>query len=349
MCAGASAQEFAPSWNVALKGGVAQTTGEATFSKLISPTAEISLGYQFTPVFGLRGNVGGWMAKGAVTPAAGTQVYSYNYVQGSIDAVFDLCNMFEVNEGRIVNPYFGVGIGEAYAFNNGEAQGIHSKYPTAVFGKLWDKGLWTPAGRGFLGIDFRVSPVVSIVAEVGTNVMSDYFNSKDGGAKSVLDYQNTAMLGLKFTFGKKKVAAPAPVVVPCEPTIQYVDKVVEVEKVVEKIVEVEAPAPTEIAKNIYFPINKWVISAEENAKIIELASFMNQNPDSKCTITGYADKATGTAKRNMFLSEQRAQAVTAKLASYGIAKDRITYSYKGDTENPFATPEENRVSVCVAK
>lgn len=359
LCASASAQEFAPSWNVQVKGGVAQTTGETEFSKLISPNAEIGIGYQFTPVFGLRAMFSGWQGKGSqswgdVNKNVFYEVYKYNYVQGSVDAVLDICNMFKVKETRVVNPYIVLGIGETFAFNNDEALALNQKiknsavnFDKANFGKLWEDNIWTPVGRAMLGVDFRVNEDFSIFIEAGTNMMSDYFNSKDGGAKSILDYQNTASVGLKFCFGRKKIEAPAPVVVPCEPTVEYVDRVVE--KVVEKTVEVEAPAPTEIAENIFFVINKWDIRPEENVKIIELANFMNQNPESKVVITGYADKDTGTAKRNMFLSEQRAKAVTNQLVKYGISKDRISYSFKGDQENPFATPEENRVSVCIAK
>ena len=36
-------------------------------------------------------------------------------------------------------------------------------------------------------------------------------------------------------------------------------------------------------------------------------------------------------------------ALTAK----GIAADRITADFQGDTVQPFATPEENRVTICI--
>ena len=58
----ASAQEFNPHWYLQLRGGVAETIGETNFVDLLSPAADLSLGYQFTPVFGLRGNAMGWLA-----------------------------------------------------------------------------------------------------------------------------------------------------------------------------------------------------------------------------------------------------------------------------------------------
>ena len=37
------------------------------------------------------------------------------------------------------------------------------------------------------------------------------------------------------------------------------------------------------------------------------------------------------------------------LKAKGIAADRITVAYKGDTVQPYNTPEENRVSICIAE
>ena len=76
---------------------------------------------------------------------------------------------------------------------------------------------------------------------------------------------------------------------------------------------------------------------------------MAANPDTKVQLTGHADKATGTAQRNLFLSEKRAEVVTNELVKRGVAASRISSTFKGDTANPFATPEENRVTVCFVK
>ena len=43
------------------------------------------------------------------------------------------------------------------------------------------------------------------------------------------------------------------------------------------------------------------------------------------------------------------QAVTNELVKRGVDKSRISSTFKGDTANPFATPEENRVTVCFVK
>ena len=58
-----------PHWFLSVQGGGAYTVGEAGFGDLLSPSIAISLGYKFTPLFGLRAEASGWQAKGGwVTP-----------------------------------------------------------------------------------------------------------------------------------------------------------------------------------------------------------------------------------------------------------------------------------------
>ena len=142
--------------------------------------------------------------------------------------------------------------------------------------------------------------------------------------------------------GKAK-PAPAPVVVPPAPAPQP-----EPEPVVEEPVVVE-PAFESLTRNVLFIINKWDIRECEQIKIDEVVEALKANPDTKVRVSGYADKATGTAKRNLFLSQKRSEVVAAAIVAAGIDEDRIITEYFGDTVNPFETPEENRVAVCLVK
>lgn len=62
-------------------------------------------------------------------------------------------------------------------------------------------------------------------------------------------------------------------------------------------------------------------------------------------MTAYADKGTGTPKLNMNYSKTRAEKVVAALVKAGVDKAIITSSYKGDTVQPFAENDKNRVAV----
>lgn len=64
-------------------------------------------------------------------------------------------------------------------------------------------------------------------------------------------------------------------------------------------------------------------------------------------VTGYADKETGSAKRNEQLSMQRAEGVANYLIGLGIPASRITTEWVGDTEQAFTTPETPIVNRCV--
>ena len=347
-----SAQEFNPGWNLTVRGGAAETIGETNWTKLISPAADLSIGYQFSPVFGLRGNFMGWQAKGAQSGlSANTELYKFNTAQAALDATFDLCNIFNTNVERFLSPYLFLGVGANARFNNDEAQALANK--GAYFQYLWDGFKFSPAGRAGLGFDIRLSDAIKLNLEAGVNALSDHFNSKKNdraGGMPDFDYQYTALAGLKFAFGQKK-AAPAPVVVPPPAPAPAPAPAPKPEPKPEPVVvEQPAPAPApELQENIYFIINKWDIQASEVAKLDEIAAFMAQNPDTKVKLTGHADKATGTAARNLFLSEKRAEIVTNELIKRGVAASRISSEFKGDTANPFATPEENRVTVCFVK
>ena len=65
------------------------------------------------------------------------------------------------------------------------------------------------------------------------------------------------------------------------------------------------------------------------------------------TVTGYADKETGSQQRNEQLSKERAESVAAWLVQAGIDSSRITTLWVGDTEEAFATPDTPIVNRCV--
>ena len=71
---------FKPHSYLQLQGGAAHTLGEADFMDLISPAAAVNLGYNFSPVFGMRIGASGWQGKGGwVSPA---QLYSFKFEIG---------------------------------------------------------------------------------------------------------------------------------------------------------------------------------------------------------------------------------------------------------------------------
>ena len=223
------------------------------------------------------------------------------------------------------------------AFNNTEAQALAARFPADNL--LWDGSKILPAGRFGVGLDIRLVDAVHFNIEVNGNFMGDSFNSKVGSA---VDWQLGAMAGFTFNIGLKKAkkseAQPAAVYTPApapEPEPQPEPEPVVVPATPEPEPE-PAPEPVKptfapVEEGVYFTIGKSDISAEGQEKIAVVVDVLKSYPDTKVTVTGHADAATGTPERNMILSKDRAEAVAEAIIAAGIDSDRVKVEYKGDT------------------
>ena len=154
------------------------------------------------------------------------------------------------------------------------------------------------------------------------------------------------MVGVKVALGEthttKVIPAPKPV-----------------EKIIERIIEKPAPAPApkveskvveeNFRRDIFFPIGNSNIAKSQSTKIAEIVEYMKENPDAKITLTGYADKGTGSAAFNDKIAARRAQTVYNTLAAKGVAKSRMIKESKGSRVQPFEENDMNRVTICIAK
>lgn len=345
--------DFHGYWNIHLRGGIGHTVGEAAYRDLISPSASIGFGYRLTPVWSLRLDVNGWQGKGALPVYQ--YLYSFKYAQANVDALIDLCsigNGFRSN--RVLNPYLLVGIGANARFDNSQAAAMRDHFDSKYF---WQATRFSPTGRAGIGLDIRLCDAVDLNVELNTSFLTDKFNSKKG---SIVDFQGNALVGLKFNLGKPKAkkaveeptpslaaASEADVVAAEQPKEE--PKKEEAKPVKKAPVEVKEVVREERKVDVFFTIGKWNINPSEEAKVKELVDYMLAEKDAKVTITGYADKNTGSAKRNMFLSQKRAEKIAAILIDAGVSSDRIKTEYKGSTEAPYETPVKNRVAICIAK
>lgn len=330
---------FMPHWFMQVQAGAAHTVGEAQFSDLMSPAAALNIGYKFAPAWSARAGVSGWQAKGSwVTPR---QNYRYNYLQGNVDIVSDLSALFcGFNPKRVFNGYVFAGAGLNRGFDNDEAVAINAAGYTME--NLWTDGKFFAAGRMGLGCNLRLNDHLSINIEGNANVLSDKFNSKKAGN---VDWQFNALVGLNIKFGKGYKEIP-PVYYEEEPVTAAPQKPA-------PVVKKRKPAKNKIVKaepmkqDIFFALNSAKIQEDENAKIDLLVKYLQNNPKAKVEVTGYADVDTGNPRINKTLSEKRAINVAEALKAKGIASDRIIVESKGDTVQPYNTPEENRVSICI--
>ena len=338
-----------------LQGGAQYTLGEAKFGDLLSPNVQLGLGYQFSPVFGMRLQANGWQSKGGwagfraqkgETPY--NAQYKYKYVAPGLDFMFNLSNLFcGWNPNRVLNVTAFAGAGANIAWDNDEVNELAAtmKNMNAYnLEYLWDGTKVRPYGRAGLELAFKVSKSVSLMLEGNANIISDKYNSKKADNP---DWYFNALAGVRINLGKsytkkaKPVEEPAPAPAPEQ---EYVAPKPEPKPVpVEKKVE-------EIRRDIFFTINSYKIAPSEDAKIREVVDFLNKNPEAKVVVTGYADKGTGNDVINDRIAGKRAAAVVWMLTKkYNIPSERITEESKGARVQPFAENAENRVTIMIAK
>ena len=340
-------KEFQPHWFLQLQGGAAYTLGEAKFKDLISPTAQLGIGYQFNPVLGLRLQGSGWESKGGWinVPAANIDnVYKWNYVSAGLDLKISLTNLIGGwKPKRFLNMNLILGGAANIAWNNGEANDIYqavknnSGYEMEY---IWDGTKVRPVGRFGLDFDFRCSDRVTINLEGNANILSDKYNSKKAGNP---DWYFNALLGLKIALGptvKTTVIEPEPVIIE-EPKPQPKPE--------------PKPQPKPIVKKpemkteIFYPIREVVATGSEKAKLDNLISFLKENPETKVDVKSYADAGTGNPKINQMYAAKRAENVKKALIEAGIDEARITAQSFGDTVQPYSENDKNRVSIAIAK
>ena len=98
--------------------------------------------------------------------------------------------------------------------------------------------------------------------------------------------------------------------------------------------------------SILYSVDEYRVPATEMKKMKAIARVMNDNPDYKFTIVGFADY-TGSADYNQKLSEKRAEEAKKVLVKkYGIAEDRLIIAGKGqgDSFGDVKLPINRRVS-----
>ena len=372
----ASAQEqkgtteyvFEPHWYVNIQPlGVQYTLGEIGMGDLMSYNVQAAVGREFNKVIGARLAINAWKSRG------GSDIHYYdgnagiyenykwkwNYIAPTVDVTFNISNLISgVNPNRVFTVGAFAGLGANIAWGNGEAADadkdmrnrttaywtvnntlIRDASTQEGLEYLWDGTKTRLVLQAGLTGDVKINDKFALTLEVSANTLTDKYNSKKAHN---WDWYFNALAGLKVnlgpTYSTKFIPAP-------EPEIRYV------EKIVEKIVEVPAPAPVvePLRRDIFFLINKADIRTSEAPKVADIVTYLNENKNAKVQVTGYADAGTGNDRINDRLSAKRADAVVKALKDAGISADRISFDSKGARVQPFADNDSNRVSICIAE
>ena len=320
-----------PHMFVGVQGGAQTTFTDYDQLKLITPTASVYFGGWFTPVVGARLHVNGIWNKGGYDQNGLNFKYNYKYITPDLDLMLNLCTLFGKKDWYPVNVYLIGGIGLNYAWDNDDAYARKDVMPLA-----WKDNRLSHNGRIGAQLDVNLAKHWSLNLEVAANSLSDRYNSKVNDKD---DWSLTAQLGLTYKFGfkkNKKVVEPAP-----EPVFATRIDTTWYDDVTYK----DVTADRDIKKEIFFAIRESDVNSEQ-AQIAQVAEFLKGVKDAEITITAYADKGTGTPELNMKYSQERAEKTKQALIDRGVDPSIIKkVEWKGDTVQPYADNDKNRVSI----
>lgn len=350
---------FNPHWYVQVQGGAQYTLGEIDFGSLVSPNAQVGVGYNFTPVLGARLAINAWQSKAGSTLYMKDYKWDWKYVSPNVDLTVNLSNLLcGYNPNRVFN--FGVygGIGANIAFSNDKAQEVSRQMITDNYKVvtqndqflryLWDGSKPRLNAQFGATADVRLTEKLSLGLEVQANTVGDHYNSKKAGNT---DWYFNGLVGVKYNLGKTHSTRQ---VKGCDPVIEYRDRVVE--KIVEKEVIKEVEKPVAAAKvETVEPLKETIFYAicisdpDADSILDKVVAWCNKYPSKGITVSGYADKGTGNASGNVVYAQKRAEKVAKKLQAKGIAASRMTVNSYGDKVQPFAENDKNRCVIIVGE
>ena len=332
---------------VGIGGGVISTYNFGFNSPAIY--GNIMVGKYITPVFGVRGVIGGPFqtldgnAKNAQNYQQMGNPYSAKnklFGEFNLDGMVNFSNIFADDLAKF----------DVYAFVgptlNLSSKGTEFATPqnasTAVIVKEVD-GLKARVGAtAGLGLGYNITNEFELALEGRFGVTPSVFG--DASAYRKAEGTGRVTLNAIWTIGGKhgkfaraaaaaaaagylsKEAADALAREYAEKHPKIVEKVVEKEviKEVEKYINNEIPCSTAV----FFEINKANLTDKDKARL-QLYAESIKNFDGKISVAGYADKATGSVKRNQTLSEQRAKVVYDYLVSCGVPASKMEQSANG--------------------
>lgn len=345
---------FWTNWFFSVGGGAQVMFGNGdhagAFKDRIAPALNVSVGKWVTPGFGLRLQYSGLQAKGFTGNESapyvqgsrlGNEGYKqrWNYMNLHGDVLFNLNSLFGgYNPDRIyeVIPYLGAGFTHSYSRPHTHA----ATFNAGVINR------------------FRLSDAFDLNLELSATGMEGKFDGEHGGKRDY-DAILATTVGLTYYLPNRGFSKPAPQMISeyelrrmrdrmnemaatnldLQEELAYAKRPIEVNEVEEVVLTNANIAP----RTIFFTIGSGQLSSQEEMNLSYLAGKMKEYPDTRYTINGYADSATGTPSVNQKLSLQRAQTVKDLLVKkYGVSADRLTIASGGGVDK-FGMPILNRV------
>ena len=282
-----------------------------------------------------------------------------SFVHPHLDLMWNVTNAaagYDANRVYNFIPYVGVGYiyGMDKDFKKVNPDGDLFKYQNQSL--TWNLGLIN---------DFRLSNNFSIFVELAATVLDGSFGRQYSGIPAGdydMDILGQALLGVKFGLGGKQDFTNAELmdynlindlnsqINRLRAENENLSKRPEFCPECPEVQPQQAAVESVYVPNVvFFRLNSATIDRQQQISVYNTAEYLKSNPNATVEIVAYADRQTGTPDYNMKLSERRAKAVADALTSqYQIDSSRISLDWKGDTEQPYAENDWNRVAIFIA-
>lgn len=343
-----------PSWFVGVQGGAQAVLNGYSLGDVITPIGALQGGVYFSPTFGARLQVNGWMSKeGIKSGDVDYGTYKFNYAAANVDLLINLTNAFSSTDDHRFNVILtaGMGVNKAWGHNYKEIPNLAWNGTAAARDEVNSRTHNHVAHNDRVGLifDYRFNNNWSVNLEGTANHIGSrtYAINYNAGR----DWQLQALVGLTYTFGKKAVKAqPVAIPEPVQPKPEPKPEPKPQPKPEKPKEPVVVKQKAETLTNIFFGLAKIQPVGAEADKVAKFAEWMKQYPTAKATIKGYADAGTGNPTINRKYAEQRAETIKRMLVEqYGIDASRLTVSSYGDTVQPMSNNDDNRVVIAAAK
>lgn len=342
---------------ISATGGISTTysgKSEGGFGK-IAPHFTVSVGKWFTPVIGLRGQVGFWRTNFYTqhNPTnAARQENHKNMVVVRLDGMYNISNaIWGYNPDRLFNLSVFAGPGLTFAKTSKGFDIYQSFGDNFVVQRRGTNGeKLRPHINGSVGLQgkFNVSQYWDIDLEVRGEIADSY-----------LGYTNTSSAigalyfgaGVTYTFGGKKFQKVNPYVdvTPLNDEINRLrnELAAALNKPAEVRTVVETKTVTETKFNktpIFFKIGSSKLDNYAKATVKLVADGIKASGGT-FKVQAYADKATGSSSFNQKLTDARAKAVYDALVAEGVPTSQLEIVSNGGVDNMFGDRETTRVVI----
>jgi len=280
----------------------------------------------------------------------------FGYQSATVDVVANLTNLFRSyhkdNQVDFI-PFAGVGLAHASSSNtNPTFTGFVGKLGVQIGFNISSATIFVEPQLNFMSKDFdgyvgnsQVDMVANLMLGIQYNINRNFSN------ETSLSLEEINYLNKKINENRRLIEGQQDIIERQQALLDKLSSNPPAQaQTTTTVIEKEAGGQEKVLPGyVYFALASSVISPSEQTKLNGVVSYLKSNPDSRLLLVGYADKKTGKSAYNLNLSRKRVEAVAAELERQGINSRRMMLEWKGDSEQPFAQNDWNRVVVMVER